>query len=84
MKTLFVAVSLFFASSAAMAQIGTAGSAQRDVSEPRETVSSSNSQDSGEAAERRICRQIDVTGSRLGSRRVCMTRSQWREFDRQN
>lgn len=83
MKTLFVAVSLLFVSSAAMAQIGTAGSAQRDVTQPRETVSSS-SQDSGEAVERRICRQIDVTGSRLGSRRVCMTRSQWRDYERQN
>ena len=84
MKTLFVAVSLLFVSSAAMAQIGTAGSAQRDVTQPRETVSSSSSQDSEEAAERRICRQIDVTGSRLGSRRVCMTRSQWREYERRN
>jgi hypothetical protein len=67
-----------------MAQIGTAGSAERDVTQPRETVASSSDNGSAEAGERRICRQIDTTGSRLGSRRVCMTRSEWREFERQN
>ncbi|HEX4738550.1 MAG TPA: hypothetical protein VH331_13415 [Allosphingosinicella sp.] len=26
-----------------------------------------------------ICREIDETGSRLGGKRVCMTRDQWEE-----
>jgi len=29
-----------------------------------------------------ICREIDETGSRLGGKRVCMTRDQWEEQKR--
>ena len=67
-----------------MAQIGTAGSVDRDVTQPREAAPSSDSKSGSETEGRRICRQINTTGSRLGTRRVCMTRDEWREFDRQN
>lgn len=29
-----------------------------------------------------ICREVDETGSRLGGKRVCMTRDQWEEQKR--
>ncbi len=31
--------------------------------------------------ERRICRRIDTTESRVGRRRVCLTAREWRERD---
>lgn len=33
------------------------------------------------AAERRICRRVDTTGSRTGGQRVCLTAEQWRRVD---
>lgn len=33
------------------------------------------------AAERRICRRIDTTGSRTGGQRVCMTAEEWRRAE---
>lgn len=35
--------------------------------------------------DRVVCRRIQAdTGSRLGGRRVCMTKRDWREYERQN
>lgn len=35
-----------------------------------------------ETGERRICRRVDMTGSRSSARRVCMTAAEWRTYDR--
>jgi hypothetical protein len=29
-----------------------------------------------------VCKRIDQTGSRLGSKRICMTRNEWAEKER--
>ena len=34
--------------------------------------------------EKMICRRIDQTGSRLGTKKVCMTRAQWEERTRED
>lgn len=34
--------------------------------------------------ERRICRRLANTGSRMGSERVCLTAEQWRQYERDN
>ena len=37
-----------------------------------------------EGSERRICRRIDRTESRMARQQLCMTARQWREFNRDN
>lgn len=31
--------------------------------------------------ERKICKTVNTTGSRLGAKRVCMTREQWKKVE---
>jgi len=33
------------------------------------------------AEEKKICRRVDVTGSYLGSKRVCRTKAEWQRLD---
>jgi hypothetical protein len=35
-------------------------------------------------AERKICRRIDASESRMASKRVCMTEEQWKQHDRES
>ncbi len=35
-----------------------------------------------EDSERRICRRIDATSTRMPSRRLCLTAREWRDFNR--
>jgi hypothetical protein len=39
---------------------------------------------SAETSERRICRSHQRTGSNVRVRRVCLTQSQWKEYDKGN
>lgn len=46
---------------------------------PKDNGSSQQQEEQAEEkGERKICRRIDTTGSRLGSQRVCMTEREWR------
>lgn len=38
-----------------------------------------SSDSAGKDPKRKICESVEVTGSRLGARRVCMTAEQWAE-----
>ena len=33
------------------------------------------------ADERKVCRTVETTGSRLSGKKVCMTREQWKKVD---
>jgi hypothetical protein len=33
------------------------------------------------AEEKEICRKVEVTGSRLGSKKICKTKAQWQAID---
>jgi hypothetical protein len=73
-------------SSGALAQH--AGGASTGGSEPT-TETREASAPAGEASapavgDRRVCRRIESTGSRLGTQRVCMTQREWRQYDRNN
>jgi hypothetical protein len=35
-------------------------------------------------ADKKICRRIDATESRLGSKKVCLTAEQWKRRDQEN
>ena len=59
-----VALGLLFVPSLALAAVG------------GDAAPTASSTDKGS---KMICREIDETGSRLGGKRVCMTRDQWEE-----
>ena len=62
--------------------LSTAAFAEGETNQPAQAGSSTTSQNeqaAEEKAERKICRRVEgMTGSRLGSQRVCLTREQWR------
>jgi hypothetical protein len=39
---------------------------------------------SDEGSDRRICRRVDRTGSRMARDQLCMTARQWRDYNRDN
>jgi hypothetical protein len=43
-----------------------------------------NVSDAGQKKDRRICKPVQETGSRMGNIRACMTKAQWREHYRAN
>lgn len=83
MKVLVFAVSAVFLATPAFAQDSQSPSA---TSQPRNTEAQTDPAGGSQAGvpvgERRVCRRIDDTGSRIGGRRVCMTNREWREYDR--
>lgn len=81
MKALAAALTLFALSSPASAQDGPRTVAGRGADEAPAT--SDQSGDNEAQAERRICRRTEAdSGSRMGSRRVCRTASEWRDAAR--
>lgn len=81
MKALAAALTLFALSSPAFAQDGPRTAAGRGTDET--PVTSDQSGDSEAQGERRICRRTEAdSGSRMGTRRVCRTASEWRDAAR--
>ena len=60
-----LALGLLFVPSLALAAVG--------------SDSASPAAGSNDKGSKMICREVDETGSRLGGKRVCMTRDQWEE-----
>lgn len=81
MKTLvFVAAAMSIGAPALAQQSSTGtGTAARSSGS---TPESSPQTGASAAGERRICRQVESTASRMPSRRVCMTAPEWRAYDR--
>jgi hypothetical protein len=44
-------------------------------------VSATGEIDKKAAEERKVCKRIQSTESRLGAKKVCMTKAQWREYE---
>ena len=74
---------LHLAAAAAIAILPAAAAAAEDDRRP-EAPSGTSAQESSAEDERPVCRKMEVTGSRTRTQRVCMTRQEWRDFDRQN
>ena len=65
--------------------LGATLQASPDDAERPKSPENSNAKQTGNAtpkAERRICRNIESTGSRLETQRVCLTAREWRQVDR--
>ena len=80
----FVAVfCVLFTAAPALAQVDTMQGSGATLASPR-GEESQGSQTGGVDAngERRICRRLADTASRMSSRRVCMTAREWREHSR--
>ena len=83
MKSVILVASSFLLASAGFAQGGTSSGSDR-------RPSSQSGQTSGGAPvnedDRIVCRRIQAdTGSMIGgNRRVCMTKREWREYERNN
>jgi hypothetical protein len=69
MKTLFLFAALALPPGAALAQAPAAGS----------TAATSGNPDPNEM----VCRRVNESGSRLNAARICMTRQQWVDYQRQ-
>ena len=93
MKMFVALVSGALLSSAAFAQHehGASTGGNETAAETREPAGESvNAANSANAAapaatadgDRRICRRVDRTGSRMGRDQLCMTARQWREYNR--
>ena len=79
-SVLFVASSLVLASSA-LAQNAGSATDRRPSAQAESTAGGAETAD-----DEVVCRRIQAdTGTRLkGNRRVCMTRREWRDYERQN
>ena len=64
-----------------VASIATVSPAQTSSSVPPQAAPSAASQKS--ASEEIVCKKFEVTGSRLGKKKVCRTRAQWLDDDLQ-
>ena len=81
MKRLILVASCLLLASPSLAQESSSAPADRTPSsQPGSTAGGTPSED-----DRVVCRRIQAdTGSMIGSRRVCMTKRDWREYERQN
>ncbi|HEX8240265.1 MAG TPA: hypothetical protein VF574_11050 [Allosphingosinicella sp.] len=74
---------LIFASAAALAMVaGTPAFAAKSQNQNQQVVASESGGGSAkEKDERKICRFIDKTESRMGRERLCYTKAEWRKFE---
>ena len=75
---------MIMASAAALAMAaGTPAFAAKSQNQNRQAVASDASGDAGVKAksERKICKYIDKTESRMDRQRLCYTRAEWKKFD---
>lgn len=83
MKAAIFALSAFLIATPVFAQAGAApGGGTGGFNQPQNMPEGSSEAGANENGERRICRRIDDTTSRMGSRRVCKTAREWRDYDR--
>lgn len=81
MKTLALTLSALIVAAPAFAQGGATPGGSLS-SQARNVPEGSSEPGVDENGERRICRRIDDTSSRMASRRVCKTAREWREYER--
>jgi hypothetical protein len=75
---------MIFASAAALAMAaGTPALAAKSQNQNRQVAASDSGGGAGVKAkeERKICRFIDATESRMKRERLCFTRAEWKKFD---
>jgi hypothetical protein len=53
---------------------------EADASDPQQAATHSGGPKAAAQAERKICKQLDSTGSRL-PRRACLTAQEWKQID---
>ena len=90
MKRLILVASCLLLASPSLAQETTGE--QADLTPSSQSGSTAGGTQSGSTAsgtqsedDRVVCRRMQAdTGSMIGSRRVCMTKRDWREYERQN
>ena len=74
---------LIFALTALAASAGASGPASAQAQPPAQTASGSSQQQPRANPDEIICHKQEVTGSRLGIKRVCKTRAEWADFQLQ-
>ena len=91
MKAFVIVISGLLLSSAASAQTnegdmsGSTAAIASGATEASDDATANADESQAQAAERRICRRVEMgTGSRTSARRMCMTAAQWRNFNRGN
>lgn len=82
-KAAVLALSALLIATPVFAQAGAApGGGVGGFSQPQNVPEGSAEPGTNGNGERRICRRIDDTTSRMGSRRVCKTAREWRDYER--
>jgi hypothetical protein len=74
---------LIFALTALAASAGACGPASAQAQPQAQTASGSSQQQPRANPDEIICHKQEVTGSRLGIKRVCKTRAEWADFQLQ-
>ncbi len=54
------------------------------ASDPKQPLASTSETQAEKADDRTVCKTVTATGSRLGKKRVCYTRSEWAELTRRS
>jgi len=75
MRILMISVALLASTSAVASE--TAAPAQDLAVQPKVEQSAKPAQ----AQEKKICKRVDAVESRLGGRKLCLTRKQWKEYE---
>jgi hypothetical protein len=78
-----MSIKMIFTSAAALAMVaGTPAFAAKSQSQQQSALSDSNGGAGVEAkADRKICKFIDATESRMKRERLCFTKAEWRKFE---
>lgn len=74
---------LIFALTALAASAGASGPASAQAQSQPQTASGASEQQPRANPDEIICHKQEVTGSRLGIKRVCKTRAEWADFQLQ-
>ncbi len=84
MRTVILAISSLVIATPAMAQPQSASGASVATGQANLPEVSSEAGTTADG-QRKVCRRIETDStSRMATRRVCLTASEWREFDRNN
>lgn len=84
MKKFMVALCVLFASGPALAQTQMSGSGAMLAGSASDEPEGPSTNEPTADGERRICRRIETSESRVGRRRLCLTAAEWRDRARQS
>ena len=81
MRALMIAATIFVSGPAGANQSDAATTSSASSPTSQQQAQTAKAED---AADKKICRRVDATESRLNSKKVCLTAEQWKHRDEEN